>query len=173
MHYCSESWDQHQWSPIWFASRLGEFLYPPPELLQDMLRKGVISPSKSLWASPIVLVKKDGCTWFHLDYHKVNEITRYPIPQVDDTSDTGIDRRTKLRKLHFDRKACLNLIWPLQYPSYLPVTDEFGACWITMDELFRVHRWYNNCWQYFWWTPFKFTTSLWAPQASRAKGVAI
>ena len=33
------------------------------ELLQDMLQKGVMSPSKSPWASPIVLAKKkDGTT---------------------------------------------------------------------------------------------------------------
>ena len=62
------------------------------ELLKDMLQKGVISPSKSPWASPIVLVKKkDGTTRFCVDYRKVNEVTRkdaYPIPRVDDTLDT-------------------------------------------------------------------------------------
>ena len=61
------------------------------ELLQDMLQKGVISPSKSLWASPIVLVKKkDVTTKFCMDYHKVNEVTRkdaYPIPRVVDMLD--------------------------------------------------------------------------------------
>ena len=62
------------------------------ELLKDMLEKQVISPSKSPWASPIVLVKKkDGTTRFCVDYHKVNDVTRkdtYPIPRVDDTLDT-------------------------------------------------------------------------------------
>ena len=62
------------------------------ELLQDMLRRNIISPSKSPWASPIVLVKKkDGTTRFCVDYRKVNEVTRkdaYPIPRVDDTLDT-------------------------------------------------------------------------------------
>ena len=62
------------------------------ELLKDMLEKQVISPSKSPWASPIVLVrKKDGTTRFCVDYRKVNDITRkdaYPIPRVDDTLDT-------------------------------------------------------------------------------------
>ena len=61
-------------------------------LLQEMLDKGIIAPSKSLWASPIVLVtKKDGSTRFCVDYRKVNAVTckdAYPIPRVDDTLDT-------------------------------------------------------------------------------------
>ena len=62
------------------------------ELLKDMMKKEVISPSKSPWASPVVLVtKKDGSTRFCIDYRKVNDVTRkdaYPIPRVDDTLDT-------------------------------------------------------------------------------------
>ena len=62
------------------------------ELLKDMMKKEVISPSKNPWASPVVLVtKKDGSTRFSIDYRKVNEVTRkdaYPIPRVDDTLDT-------------------------------------------------------------------------------------
>ena len=62
------------------------------QLLKDMMEKKVISPSKSPWASPIVLVqKKDGSTRFCVDYRKVNEVTRkdaYPIPRIDETLDT-------------------------------------------------------------------------------------
>ena len=62
------------------------------KLLKDMTEKKVISPSKSPWASPIVLVqKKDGSTRFCVDYRKVNEVTRkdaYPIPRIDETLDT-------------------------------------------------------------------------------------
>ena len=61
-------------------------------LLQDMLSRDIISPSKSPWASPIVLVgKKDGSTRFCVDYRKINEVTRkdaYPLPRVDDSLDT-------------------------------------------------------------------------------------
>ena len=62
------------------------------ELLKNMIQKRVISPSKSPWASPIVLVqKKDGLTRFCVDYWKINEVTRkdaYPIPRIDETLDT-------------------------------------------------------------------------------------
>ena len=62
------------------------------QLLKDMMEKKMISPSKSPWASPIVMVqKKDGSTRFCVDYRKVNEVTRkdaYPIPRIDETLDT-------------------------------------------------------------------------------------
>ena len=62
------------------------------KLLTEMQEKKIIAPSKSPWASPIVLVpKKDGSLRFCVDYRKVNEITHkdaYPIPRIDDTLDT-------------------------------------------------------------------------------------
>ena len=61
------------------------------ELLDDMLSRGVIEPSHSPWASPIVLVrKKDGSTRFCVDFRKVNDCTRkdaQPLPRIDDTLD--------------------------------------------------------------------------------------
>ena len=62
------------------------------KLLDDMLRRSVIQPSSSPWASPVVLVpKEDGSLRFCIDYRKVNAVTRkdaYPLPRVDDTLDT-------------------------------------------------------------------------------------
>ena len=56
-----------------------------------MLSRGVIEPSHSPWASPIVLVrKKDGSTRFCVDFRKVNDCTRkdaQPLPRIDDTLD--------------------------------------------------------------------------------------
>ena len=53
--------------------------------LQEMLQKGVIEPSSSPWASPIVLVKKkDGTTRFCVDYRRLNDVTvkdSYPLPE--------------------------------------------------------------------------------------------
>ena len=61
-------------------------------LLDDMLQKNLISPSKSPWAAPIVLVKKkDGTSRFCVDYRRINAVTRkdaYPLPRVDDILET-------------------------------------------------------------------------------------
>ena len=55
--------------------------------IEDMLEKGIISPSTSPWASPIVLVrKKSGDLRFCIDYRRLNQITRndaHPLPRVD------------------------------------------------------------------------------------------
>ena len=62
------------------------------EELQRMVEKGVVQPSSSPWASPLVLVrKKDGSVRFCVDYHQLNGVTRkdaYPIPRIDETLDT-------------------------------------------------------------------------------------
>ena len=60
-------------------------------LVDEMLDEGVIEPSTSPWASPVVLVKKkSGETRFCVDYRKLNDISikdAYPLPRIDDCLD--------------------------------------------------------------------------------------
>ena len=56
-----------------------------------MLKWGVIRPSQSPWASPVVISpKKDGSVRFCIDYRDLNGVTKkdvYPLPRIDDTID--------------------------------------------------------------------------------------
>jgi hypothetical protein len=58
------------------------------DMTEDMLQNGVIRPSVSPWASPIVLVKKkDGKQRFCIDFRNLNKVAIrdvYPIPRIDD-----------------------------------------------------------------------------------------
>jgi len=56
-----------------------------------MQDQGVIHPSSSLWASPVVLVhKKDGFLRFCINYQDLNSVTKsdtFPLLHVDDMLD--------------------------------------------------------------------------------------
>ena len=60
--------------------------------VNKMLRRGVIEPCDSPWASPIVLAgKKDGTVRFCVDFRRLNDVTRkdaYPLPRIEDNLDT-------------------------------------------------------------------------------------
>jgi hypothetical protein len=59
--------------------------------LQELLDKGFIQPSNSLWGAPVLFVKKkDGTLHLCIDYHQLNKVTvknRYPLPRIDDLFD--------------------------------------------------------------------------------------
>ena len=59
--------------------------------IDALLDGGLIVPSNSPWASPLLLIKKkDGSNRVVIDYWKLNAISkkdRYPLPRIDDTLD--------------------------------------------------------------------------------------
>ena len=59
--------------------------------LSKMQKNGVIQPSKSPWASPVVLVRKrDGTHRFCVDYRGLNTVTKadtFPLPRISDLLD--------------------------------------------------------------------------------------
>jgi hypothetical protein len=52
-----------------------------------LLQAGLITPNTSPFASPVLLVKKDGSWHFCVDYRKLNDLTiknRFPMPLVEE-----------------------------------------------------------------------------------------
>ena len=56
--------------------------------LEELLKKGYISPSVSPWGAPVLFVKKkDGTLILCIDYRQLNKATvknKYPLPRIDD-----------------------------------------------------------------------------------------
>ncbi|CAF1366405.1 unnamed protein product [Rotaria sordida] len=87
------------------------------ENLREILQGNIIVPSKSPWASPVILApKKDGTLRFCIDYRKLNAMTicdAYPIPRIDDTLDSlqeakfisTLDLRTGYWQVEMDEKS--------------------------------------------------------------------
>jgi hypothetical protein len=61
------------------------------EHIKELLEKGFIRPSSSLWEAPVIFVpKNDGTQRLCVDYHALNEVTvknKYLLPRIDELFD--------------------------------------------------------------------------------------
>ena len=135
--------------------------------VEDMRKSGVIEPSTSAWASPVVLVqKKDGSKRFCADYRKVTKLTkndRYPLLRVDDTLDllagqkyfTSLDLKSGYWQIPIDpqdaEKAAFITpfgLWQFNVmpfclcnaPRYFPEDNGQGASCTEMAHLLGLSR---------------------------------
>ena len=75
------------------AYRLPQYQRKPlGDLLRKLQREGIIRPSSSNWAAPILLVPKKVAGQYRLcvDYRRLNEVVKsdnYPLPRIDDLLD--------------------------------------------------------------------------------------
>ena len=62
------------------------------DMIEEMQIQGVVQPSSSPWASPVVFVpKKDATARFCIDYRRLNTISRkdvYPLLRIEDILST-------------------------------------------------------------------------------------
>ncbi|CAB0002844.1 unnamed protein product [Nesidiocoris tenuis] len=69
--------------------------------LDKMLHSGVVEPSHSSWASPVVMVRKGDSYRFCIDFRKLNQFTKkdsYPMPNINTLLDS-LRRAVYLSKL--------------------------------------------------------------------------
>lgn len=68
--------------------------------VEDMLKNGIIEPSDSYWAAPVILCKKkDGTFRFAIDYRRLNAVTvpqNYPLPRFEDVVDSVSASHSKI-----------------------------------------------------------------------------
>ena len=108
--------------------------------LQSLLDAGIVVPSTSDWASPVVLVrKKDGGVRWCIDYRKLNDVTRkdsYPLPNIEECLDTlagstifsTIDLQQGYHQIEMDPEDRRKTAFITRYGLFEYTRMPFGLC---------------------------------------------
>ena len=106
--------------------------------LEELLSKGFIRPSTSLWGAPVLFVKKkDGSLRLCIDYRQLNRaITRnqYPLPRIDELFDhlhgsrvySKIDLRSGYHQLRVRENDVSKTAFRTRYGHYEFLVMPFG-----------------------------------------------
>jgi hypothetical protein len=108
------------------------------EHIKELLEKGFIHPSSSLWGAPVIFVpKKDGTQRLCVEYHALNEVTvknKYLLPRIDDMFDqlrsvcvfSKIDLRSGYHQLKIRGCDIPKITFVLRYGLYEYKVMSFG-----------------------------------------------
>jgi hypothetical protein len=108
------------------------------EHIKELLEKGFIHPSSSLWGDPVIFVsKKDGTQALCVDYHALNEVTnknKCPLTRIDDLFDqlrgvcvfSKIDFRSGYHQLKVRECDIPKIAFILRYNLYEFMVMSFG-----------------------------------------------
>jgi len=103
--------------------------------LQELLDKGYIRPSVSLWGAPVLFIrKKDGTLLVCIDFRHLNKLTvknKYPLPRIDDLFDqvvvfSKIDLRYGYHQIQIKDEDIFKTPFRTRYGHYEFVVLPFG-----------------------------------------------
>ena len=102
--------------------------------VKEMMDKGIIRPSSSPWAFPVVLAKKKNGDWrFCVDYRALNDVTvsdSYPLPRLDDV----IERLAGAR--YFSSLDMAGGFWQIPIRE----KDKEKTAFVTPEGLYEFNR---------------------------------
>src|ERR1041384_3087391 len=125
--------------------------------LNDLISKGYICPSTSLYSAPVLFVhKKEGTLRLCVDYRALNKITiknKYPLPHIDELMDrlvgaqyfTKIDLYSEYHQIRIKKEDIHKTAFRTRYGHYEFLVLPFGltnapTTFMTlMNDIFREY----------------------------------